>query len=147
VSRASVRRELADQLQSALLTEDVSVTVGSASTDVPHEGVWLWDPVTSTIEVPALAGGTSAIRDDIYSFQIRVVTAVPGRDAIEAEQRVNDLTDIIEESVIVNRASQLGSNVLSILPADLQGPITGPTPEGVMSAMYLTIEVHERKGP
>lgn len=147
MSRATVRRELAGQLGEALLSEDVPVALGSASNDVPLEGVWLWDPVSTPIDITALAGANTAVRDDIYRFQIRVVTATPGRDSIEAEQRVNDLVDIIEESIIEQRSSQLSPGVISILPVDLEGPLTGPTTEGVISAMYLTVEVHERKGP
>lgn len=147
MSRASVRAEIANQLTTALLADDIQVTVGSALNDVPLEGVWLWDPESTLIGIDSLAGVGAAVRDDRYRFEIRVVSAIPGRSAIEAEARVNYLLDVIESSIIENRDAQDTPGVISILPVEVQGPMTGPTTEGVTSLMSLTVEVHERKGP
>jgi len=146
MSRSSVRLDLQALLEDGLSGMDIEVTLGSASNETPAEGVWMWDPEESDLEFSLLAGAGTTM-DDIWSFSLVIVSDRPGYGAADAESRVQAIADVCLDVILDNRNLDGNDEVLSMLPTSMRGPITGPTTEGALSAIHLTIEIHERTGP
>jgi hypothetical protein len=141
-----IRVECRDALKTAIEgATEVPVLKGFETPDPSNERIHL-DATSGTVSYDVFIADALP-RDDRFSIDVYVYTAVPGRTQAQAEERAQELMNAVDEALADANFNDLTLDtafVFTALLGTVDGPHTAPIEEGFEAFAMIEVAVHTR---